>query len=256
MKEKREKSENRKALPKFLLILLASLVAGGILGALVGFSQATWLDTEAVTAGLDSFFRIVTPWAIPVTTLVTMGLSAFLYGTAARKYREWDSGDEDDTSEAVDRLLNWVLLLGVVQLLVDLFFLAAMMRYISDVNALTGVGCFTVSVALLIVFQQKAVDLTRRMNPEKRGSVYDTRFQKKWLESCDESERRQIGEASRKAYAVTNRVCLWLWLALVVLGLVFDIGMLPVLMVMLPWGAMQLTYILTCIRMNKTGKRA
>ena len=253
--EKTETGENRKALPKFLLIILASLIVGGVLGVLVAFSQSTWLDAEAVSAGLEGALRAMTPWAIPVTTLITMGLSAILYRTAAGKYRTWDSGDEDDTAEAVDRLLNWVLLLSAVQMLVDLFFLAAIGRYAADGNALTGVGGFFVSLALLIVFQQKAVDLTRRMNPEKKGSVYDTRFRKKWLESCDESERRQIGEASYQAYTVTNRVCLWLWMVLVILSLVFDIGLLPVLTVMIPWGTLQVAYVAACIRMGRSAKR-
>lgn len=198
--EKTETSENRKALPKFLLIILASLITGGVLGVLVAFSQNTWLDAEAVSTGLEGTLRAVTPWAIPVTTLITLGLSAILYRAAAGKYRTWDSGDEDDTAEAVD--------------------------------------------------------LTRRMNPEKKGSVYDTRFRKKWLESCDESERRQIGEASYQAYTVTNRVCLWLWMVLVILSLVFDIGLLPVLTVMIPWGTLQAAYVAACIRMGRSAKRS
>ena len=38
--------------------------------------------------------------------------------------------------------------------------------------------------------------LTRRINPEKQGSVYDTKFFEKWVDSCDESEQRQMGQAA------------------------------------------------------------
>lgn len=89
------------------------------------------------------------------------------------------------------------------------------------------------------------------MNPEKRGSVYDTKFQKKWLESCDESERRQIGEASCRAYMVTTRVCIGLWLVLVMLSMVFEMSLLPVFVLTVIWGTMQVTYVLACIRLSK-----
>lgn len=89
------------------------------------------------------------------------------------------------------------------------------------------------------------------MNPEKRGSVYDAKFQKKWFESCDESERRQIGQACYRAYMVTGRVCMGLWLVLVVLTMVFEMSLLPVFILLLIWGVMQVTYTLECIRLGK-----
>ena len=89
------------------------------------------------------------------------------------------------------------------------------------------------------------------MNPEKHGSVYDSKFQKKWLESCDESERRQIGEASRRAYMVTSRLCLGLWLALIILSMMLKISVLPTVVLLVVWGTMQVTYTLECIRLGK-----
>ena len=38
---------------------------------------------------------------------------------------------------------------------------------------------------LRMKLQQMTVDFQKIMNPEKQGSVYDLRFQKKWEESCD-----------------------------------------------------------------------
>ena len=43
-----EKSENRKALPKFTLSLLGSLLVGGVIGFAVGLSRAMGLDTAAL----------------------------------------------------------------------------------------------------------------------------------------------------------------------------------------------------------------
>ena len=36
------------------------------------------------------------------------------------------------------------------------------------------------------------------MNPEKTASVYDMKFQKKWLETCDEAEKIIVGKCAFK----------------------------------------------------------
>lgn len=178
-----EKSENRKALPKFTLSLLGSLLVGGVIGFAVGLSRAMGLDTAALAEGLSAALAAVTPWGIPVTSALTL----------------WDGGDEDETSESIDTALSWVLLLSAVQLLFNLFFLSAFCIYWMDrdIRALALVGVFTLSCGFVVFAQQKAVDLTRRMNPEKRGSVYDTKFQKSgWTAATSRSAARWARRAA------------------------------------------------------------
>lgn len=143
------------------------------------------------------------------------------------------------------------MLLSAVQLLINLFFMAAVAVYYMEKNGLPIVAEFIVSCGLVIFAQQKSVDLTRKMNPEKRGSVYDSKFQKKWLESCDESEQRQIGQACYRAYMVTTRVCIGVWMALVLLSMVYRISLLSVFVLLLVWGTMQTVYTLECIRLSR-----
>lgn len=248
-----ERSENRKALPRFALTMAGSLLAGGVLGFALGLTRVFGAETAALAAGLNAVLAAMTPWGIPVTSVLTLGTAFFLYRSAAKKYAAWGGGDEDETSESIETTLSWVLLLSAVQLLLNLFFLAAFCVYHldGDIDGLTLVGVFLLSCGLVIFAQQKTVDLERRMNPEKHGSVYDSKFQKKWLESCDESERRQIGQACYRAYMVTTRLCLGLWLVLVILSMVFEMSLLPVFVLLLVWGVMQVTYTLECIRLSK-----
>ena len=250
---KKPTSENRKALPKFALTTLGSLLAGGALGFVIGLTKVFGLNVSALAAALSAALEAATPWGIPVTSVLTLGTCFFLYRFAAKKFAAWDGGDEDETSESIDAALSWVLLLSALQLLFNLFFLSAFCIYWMEksIGALAVVGVFLLSCGFVMFTQQKTIDLERKMNPEKHGSVYDSKFQKKWLESCDESERRQIGEASRRAYMVTTRLCLGLWLALVILSMLFDMSLLPVFVLLLVWGTMQVTYTLECIRLGK-----
>ena len=231
--------------------MLGSLLVGGLLGFLVGFSRVFGLDTGEIAGWLSGAVRSATPWGIPVTTLATMGSCFFLYRSAAKKFAAWDGGDEDDVSQSVETLLSWTLLLSAVQLLLSLFFMTAIGTYQPEEGALAMIGVFVLSCGCVIFAQQKVVDLERRMNPEKHGSVYDTKFQKKWLDSCDESERRQVGQACYRAYLVSGRFCLGLWLVLVMLSMVFKISILPTFVLLLVWGVMQVSYSLECIRLGK-----
>ena len=252
-KKSNEKSENRKALPRFFGTMALSLLGGGVLGFVIGCSRIFGLEAAALADGLSAVLRAVTPWGIPVTSVLTLGTCFFLYRFAAKKFAAWDGGDEDETSESIDAALSWVLLLSALQLLFNLFFLSAFCIYWMEksIGALAVVGVFLLSCGFVMFTQQKTIDLERKMNQEKHGSVYDSNFQKKWLESCEESERRQIGEASRRAYMVTSRLCLGLWLALIILSMMLKISVLPTVVLLVVWGTMQVTYTLECIRLGK-----
>ena len=88
------------------------------------------------------------------------------------------------------------------------------------------------------------------MNPEKQGSIYDSKFHKKWVDSCDENEQRQMGQAAYKAFRAVNITCVILWGVLILLAFIFDIGILPFFLVTLIFGVGQTVYVLECIRLG------
>lgn len=73
---------------------------------------------------------------------------------------------------------------------------------------------FIAVLALAVLLQQKTVDLVKEMNPEKKGSIYDEKFQKLWWKAATRPERRQIGQASYKAYSTASKFCAYFWGAL------------------------------------------
>ncbi|MCI7473919.1 MAG: DUF3169 family protein [Clostridiales bacterium] len=239
------KRDNRKSLPLFLLVILLSAA----LGAVAGFFSAMAVDRGALNmiwTGLDRLMGIITPWAIPVCSAALLIPGFYLYWAAKKNYAVWDQ-ESENVYQRIEDQLSYALLLSSLVVLTDLFFLAAGFLY---ADILTNALCFLVSMGLMMVLQQKVVDQTRQMNPEKQGSIYDVNFQKKWLESCDELERAQIGQASFRAYKVANSSCAAIWIVLVILSLVTDIGLLPILVVMLLWGVLQVSYTLECIRIS------
>ena len=118
-----------------------------------------------------------------------------------------------------------------------------------------GVAAFFVILVESIVFQQKCVDNAKQMNPEKKASVYDMRFQKKWMEDCDEAEKIMIGKCAFKAYSATNTVCTVLAIVLAISALVLDIGFLPSLTVCLVWIVNLSVYCKAAMCYSKAGNK-
>ena len=183
------KQDNRRALPKYLLTILLYGLLGGVLGFFTGVAGSVDV-AERVRQTLNRVLEAAAPWGIVVSAVVLLGTGWYLYAAAKRRCDVWD-GEDEDTIDDVEHQLGWALLLTGLMIVLDFFFFAASIIY---GRFLPDLLLFLVSVVVLIVLQQKIVDLERRLNPEKRGSVYDMKFQKTWMDSCDEAERAQIGQ--------------------------------------------------------------
>ena len=149
-------------------------------------------------------------------------------------------------------------LLDSLTVIVSFFFFnagTAKLPQSSDGNTITLLVIFLVVIALATLLQQKTVDLTKKMNPEKRGSVYDMKFQERWWESCDEAERRQIGQASYKAYVTVSRFCPYCWGVLLLGNMVFHYGILPSAVVLVIWAVLSVSYTREAIRLGRRGQK-
>ena len=244
------KNLNRRALPKFLLWVgigaLVGFCAGLASGILGGLNAEEWVSVR-----LPAALGAVAPWGIPVTSAILLGVCLGQYRAAKKLCDSWDGEDETAPDQA-DQRLNIVLLCSSLAMILDFLFLGMGVLYTEGVaTAAVTVAEMLVSCSLVVLAQQKTVDLTRRMNPEKQVSAYDSKFQEKWYEVCDEAERAQIGQACYTAYRMGNKVCVFLWVALLILNFVFDFGLLPIAAVLVVWGVMQTAYALECIRLSK-----
>ena len=243
------KKDNRKAFPKYLLILFVSAIFGGVMGfaaGRVGHDNISEVIVTAVTNGLTA----AAPWALLGTSVVSLAVILWLYRGAKSLFTGWD-GEDEAVMDRAEEKLNWALLLTASQFVLDMFFFAVA-QSAHNMTALWSVLLFIVSAFALVYAQQKIVDLTRQMNPEKKGSVYDMNFRKKWLESCDEAEQKQIGQAAYKAYTVVSTACPILWAALLLLSYAFNFKLLmPTFIVCFIWLLLQVSYCLECIRLTK-----
>lgn len=262
MKNKKEKG-NRQKTKKEIYTKFAVLSLGGAgIGFIAGFAGA-WI-TDMYEGDLWGGLREIGTAAVPViyVLVMTVGfLYCFInYGKAKKMFANWNREDESILDE-VDKILEKALTPSNILMVCNFFFYSAMI-YISDIRAwegrmeqtflmVFGIIIFVIDKVLLIILQKLVVDLTKQLNPEKRGDVLDTEFQKEWLASCDEAEKKTIYEASYMAYRAASTACVVVWLFTLFGILLFDTGFFPSICVFIIWLTMVVSYSIACHKLEK-----
>lgn len=252
MEMNKAKQENRKALPRFLLTLLGASILGGVGGGLVS-AERTGALAGSVGTMVNRILTAATPWGILITGVILLGIATGFYRAGKRLYSQWD-GENDTQMDMAEEKLSYTLLFSTIEMVICFFFLSAAFPYAygnGPYGVLLVVLEFIAVVVVIVVLQQRVVDLEKVMNPEKRGSVYDRKFQRKWMDSCDEAQKSQVFQASYQAQTITNRACIFVWLMLIFLNFMFHFGLMPSFVVLLIWGISQVSYALACIRMGR-----
>ena len=184
------------------------------------------------------------PFALPA---VILGL-IICYGIVMKKVRKvqgsWD-GEDEEISDWLDRTLDD--LCSVINCSMPLsYFLFSVNFCWAD---LKHPGFLLINSCALLVYlgvssylQMRVVNCVRTINPEKQGSVFDLKFWKKWQDSCDEAEKKQIGEASLSVFRVMNTVYAISFVVLIFLHVLFSTGLMPIGTVMLLWFVSLLTF--------------
>ncbi len=255
------RAANRKALPKFLAITAVLLVTGYVLGFL-----AAWYGLNTLTATLKSagvfFGRYVAPWLTVAVAILMPAVCIPLFRSAKKRLEVWD-GEDENIPDTVDRKISAAVWIAGISLILSCFLMAAAYSggfaifESRDWTALyfIFIAAFIAVVIEMLVIGRKCVDVAKQLNPEKKASFYDLKFQKKWLEDCDEAEKIQIGKCAFKAYAATNRVCAVSAVVLAVCALLFETGFLPSLAVCFIWLVNQSVYCREAMRYSRAGNK-
>lgn len=249
------KEANRKAMPRFLLLVLVGAIVGGI----VGFYSAKY-DVDRLAGSMKSagafFGNYVSSWILLAIAVITPIVVIPVYQKTKRLLLAWD-GEDESVCDIAEKKLNTVLLINGIALISAFFLISAtysggfaMIEKHLNMYVLAIVA-FLVILAEGIITQQKVVDIIKIMYPEKTASVYDLKFQKKWVDSCDEAEKIMIGRCAFEAFKVTNSVCGALSVILAISALMFDIGFLPSFVVCLIWLVNQCVYCRAAAKCSK-----
>lgn len=113
---------------------------------------------------------------------------------------------------------------------------------------LSAAGLLVAAMVWAVALQAKIVSATKAIYPEKRGNVFDTRFQKDWYNSCDEAERQQIAQCSYRSFRTTTNALAAATVVLCLLAMFGAATPFSVLVVGALWLVQQLSYLLASLK--------
>ena len=261
------KKEDKKAFKGYIVIIVISGIIGGIIGASSVYLKK--ILGESVPNLLMSIFEVITPFASIVLSILVIIISTIIYNKSRKEYDLWSEADEDD--DIIDKIelrLSYILLLTSVNMILGFFFfgIGSMLLVVDKMNSgfsgdfsLINTICLLVGLILCMVsstlIQKKIINLRKEINPLLKGSVYDVKFSKKWLDSCDEAIKLGIYKSAYKAYISVSITCAILWVICLIGYDIWDFGVVPMVIVTIIWLVQTISYCVESIKQSKSKLR-
>ncbi len=252
--EIRNEDSSKKTL--FGIVTVSSGIIGGILGYLFASKENAieqlWKLFGKSTQSTAIFFTLF---------MLITGLSFWSFCTIRFRTIKLLWADEearDDNWDYIETRLADLCTISSVAIIVNLFLYGCAVYNVRGNlklrEAMTGLNLaytisFAAAVVLMLAFsfaffylQKKFVDFEKIMNPEKKGSLYDLRFRKKWYESFDEAEKQQAGIAGYKATMIVSTTCAVMSVIWLCIGMILNVTLLPLLSIVTIWLILVITF--------------
>lgn len=230
------RKENKRSIPVFLLFIIIAAVIGGF----IGFFGVCYEEYLRDGIKLLSYY-------LPNIVFVFMLLVAFcthilgwpIYIKCRKKLELWD-GEEEEAPRYINTCVGYLMWAITVNIIIAFLSFSVSITYsfmydFMDRLFMAVIMIFILNIGLTTLLQQKLVDLLKEMNPEKKGSIYDVKFQSKWLESCDEAEKLQIYQSSWASYRVMSHVYIFVWMITCLANMFFEVGVFSAVIVSVLW---------------------
>lgn len=260
--EEKNKNDDKKYFKPFIIMLIFSIIVGAFLGKMTKIVDE---HTETVKKIMENM-NVIAAYAIPTLFLVlNIVMTIIIFGTINRQYRrinEWD-GEDEDVLDDIENKLNSPVILSSVTLIAGMFLFAAHIHYFvkcelpklhENILFATILLDFVTCFIIVLAAQKKIVNMLKTINPEKKGSVFDSNFRRKWEESSDEWQQLIQYKAGYKAFVVSCTTCMVLWVVGIICDFAFHTGLLPIAFVMLIWLVQVVTAYREGVRLENSRK--
>lgn len=238
---------------KFALTMVACALFGALCSIIVNFSE------QSLTNIIDNIFDILIKNS---TVLMFIGVVPLIIGSVflvkARSVIEQNNNLDEDEFEKTHKTLSLALYVPSVLmpwLFVCFGFSVTYNFGIESPYILMDLIIFILELAWVTILQYQIVEQTKKILPEKRGNVLDSKFQKEWYSSCDEAEKQIIGEACYISYKTMNMVYPILFAIMIFVCSLYDLSPFIFLMVGVLWLIQILSYLIPSYKLEH-GKKS
>lgn len=235
----KQQNQNRRIYIKFALMMVCCLILGAICGAFASANNASIADLLSASSG----FIYQNNLAIVLINLAFLLIST-MFALSGKKYAK-QALQDDLAFEKANKHLCISLILSTLSFIWWFFSLS-----LTAVGIFQGASASYSVIAFLLLtqacwvtaLQSVCVTITKQINPEKNGNIFDMKFHEKWYNSCDEAERAQIGECSYFSFRIMTMVYPVAIVLLILAGTVSSINAVLLVGISILWGIQHLSY--------------
>lgn len=242
---------------KFIVLLIVSLV--------VGYGAATIVldDKYDIPAMFESVFNWISANAFlfaNVMWLLILG-AIILVIVSKKKYKllenEVDEEMQDEMRDKIDFILSITLnLISVFTIFNFVLFGIAFCGFKESDYFIKHLILFALGFVAIMIIQNIAINIMKKLNPEKKGNILDTKFHEDWYESCDEMEREQIGKASYSSMQKTSGIIVTMLVITIFLSIVTSISIWTPICIGIIWLVQNQSYLNVCYKLSKKKRSA
>lgn len=246
---------------KFGLRLLAFTMLGAVIGLCIVYFDMSSLGgvVEAAADGIREHL-------LPIQTVFLI-LAAVIGEPALRKLRalgEELENAEDEQGDQIEYEMERVSFLGMVSSIAGMVLAMILLAtgYSLDYIASLEVSGNRTLLLVFLVFilncvyngywQVRYVKTIQKIYPKQKADIASMKFQEQWLKNCDEAEREMIYQASYETYLCMNKLVSVLAGAAMLCHLMWDTGILAVVMVGIVWIALTFSYCRACVKKKRS----
>lgn len=242
--------EHKKNVRNFTIMLICSGLGGMLIGIIASVSSME-LIRKKLPDMVSSGIQTALPFLMAVFCVLLPCIALGLFYSQKNKYREDMSTEELDYLEYT---LNTPLILSSITMILSFICMGCLMVYIPKMSYVLSMLCcamFIFHFVIVFMVQKNVIEFEKKLNPEKKGDIFDKNFADVWEASCDEAEKLTIYKCSHQAYRTGTRACLVLWIVCAMCPLFFDTGVFPIFVVGIIWLTLNASYLRTSLKQER-----
>lgn len=259
LKKEVRKKEDKKYFVIMIILFIASGIGGFLFAGVVDKIKKSGFSLFDVSDNFLETFTFIMPVIFLSINVIFLVYGLVAIAKARKLFNAWD-GEDEDVADKIETKAGLPMSLSSVLMVINFFLFAVCVNLDTQVEMakstektilLINTLVFLFSFVVVFAVQKRALDLTKDMNPEKEGSLYDVKFAEKWENSCDEAQKLMAYKASKTAFTAMTSMCMTLWVVCIIGELFAGFGLVPITLVSVIWLTGIVSYLVGAAKLEK-----
>ena len=236
---------------KSFIKIVGWLILGAIFGIAGSFINQRWqLMEELAQRDIFSSIQPYFFWIHVIGTGLLLLISFSCYVQSKRIMTSPDLEEDEALSDKLDQFQHRALTSSMVAMILN-FVTFGVSVEVGNLRILVSVGVFILVMLLSSLIDLLVIKQVREQDPMKKGDPSKMRFDKEWLESCDEAEKMLIYQSAYRTFSLMKQVLMFSVVAAMVSKMIFDTGNVLILVLGTIWLIHNLSYTIYARQVEK-----